>query len=197
VGTEPDLLDRLRAGDEGAFVELVDTYHSRLVRFAQTFVASRQAAEDVAQDTWIAVIRGVERFERRSSLQTWLFRICANRARSRFGADNRQLPVGTPGATVSGDRFNSQGAWNDPPEPWSDVDDRLVAAVLAPLARSAIEDLPELQRQVVTLRDVEGLTSKEACEVLSITEANQRVLLHRARARIRTTIEAGRGRGVT
>lgn len=197
MGTQRDLLDRLRTGDEAAFVELVDTYHTHLVRFAQTFVTSRQAAEDVAQDTWIAVIRGVERFEHRSSIKTWLFRICANRARTRFGTDSRQVPIGAPGTTVSGDRFDSQGAWSDPPEPWSDVDERLTAAVLAPLALAAIKELPEPQRQVVTLRDVEGLTSNETCEILSITEANQRVLLHRARARIRSTIEASRGRGVT
>ncbi len=97
------------SGDEAAFVELVDTYHTRMVRFAQTFVTSHQAAEDVAQDTWIAVIRGVERFEERSSLQTWLLRICANRARTRFGADNRQVPVGAPGSTVSADRFDPNG----------------------------------------------------------------------------------------
>jgi RNA polymerase sigma-70 factor (ECF subfamily) len=197
VGPQPDLLDRLRTGDEAAFVELVDAYHTHLVRFAQTFVTNRQAAEDVVQDTWIAVIRGVEQFERRSSLQTWLFRICANRARTRFGTDNRQVPIGAPGTTVSGYRFDSQGAWTEPPTPWSDVDDRLTAEVIAPLARAAMDELPELQRQVVTLRDVEGLTSKETCDILSITEANQRVLLHRARARIRTTIEADLDRGVT
>jgi len=149
------------------------------------------------QETWVAVIRGVERFERRSSLQTWLFRICANRARSRFGADHRQVPVGVPGTTVSGDRFNSHGDWIDPPEPWSDVDDRLTAEALAPLARAAIAGLPDVQRQVVTLRDVEGLSPNEICEVLAITEANQRVLLHRARARIRATIESGPGRDIT
>jgi RNA polymerase sigma-70 factor, ECF subfamily len=197
VVTQPELVVRLRSGDEAAFVELVDTYHTRLVRFARTFVNSHHAAEDVAQDTWMAVIRGVERFEERSSLQTWLLRICANRARSRFGAESRQVPVGAPGSTVSADRFNPNGAWSDPPEPWSDVDDRLTAEVLAPLAHAAIEKLPPLQRQVVTLRDVEGLTSKEACEVLSITEANQRVLLHRARASIRATIEVSQGRAVT
>lgn len=95
--TQPELVVRLRSGDEAAFVELVDTYHTRLVRFARTFVNSHHAAEDVAQDTWMAVIRGVERFEERSSLQTWLLRICANRARSRFGAESRQVPVGAPG----------------------------------------------------------------------------------------------------
>jgi RNA polymerase sigma-70 factor (ECF subfamily) len=191
VGKEAELLGRLRAGEESAFAALVDGYHTRLVRFAQTFVASRQAAEDVAQDTWVAVITGVERFEERSSLQTWLFRICANRARTRGGADARTLPVGRPEATVSPDRFDTRGSWSDPPEPWTAIDDRLAAEALAPLALAAIAELPLPQRQVVTLRDVEGLSSKETCDVLSITEANQRVLLHRARARLRTAIEAG------
>ena len=125
-----ELLDRLRSGDEAAFVELVDTYHTRLVRFARTFVTSHQAAEDVAQDTWIAVIRGVKRFEERSSLQTWLLRICANRP----GPARRGQPASAgsraPGSTVSADRFDPDGAWSDPPDPWSDVDDRLAAEVL-------------------------------------------------------------------
>lgn len=192
VAGDLELLERLHAGDERAFAELVDRYHSRLVRFAGTFVSNRQSAEDVAQDTWVAVIRGVERFEGRSSLQTWLYRICANRARTRGGTDHRTVPVGGAEATVSPDRFGAGGAWADPPEPWSDIDDRLSAEVLAPIALAAIGELPDLQQQVVTLRDVEGLTSRETCEVLSITEANQRVLLHRARARLRASIEAGR-----
>jgi RNA polymerase sigma-70 factor (ECF subfamily) len=194
VGNEADLLGRLREHDETAFVELVEAYHTRLVRFAQTFVSSGPAAEDVAQDTWVAVIKGLERFEERSSLQTWLFRICANRARTRSGIDYRLLPIGAPGATVGRDHFDSKGAWIDPPEPWPDIDDRLAAATLAPLALAAIDGLPEPQRQVVTLRDVEGLSSQETCEVLSISEANQRVLLHRARTRVRAAIApASRG----
>ena len=194
VGNEADLLGRLREHDETAFVELVEAYHTRLVRFAQTFVSSGPAAEDVAQDTWVAVIKGLERFEERSSLQTWLFRICANRARTRSGIDYRLLPIGAPGATVGPDHFDSKGAWIDPPEPWPDIDDRLAAATLAPLALAAIDGLPEPQRQVVTLRDVEGLSSQETCEVLSISEANQRVLLHRARTRVRAAIApASRG----
>ena len=182
VPGDVELLDRLRGGDEKAFAEMVERYHPRLVRFAWTFVSSRQTAEDVAQDTWVAVIRGVERFEGRSSFATWLYGICANRAKTRGGSDARAVPVGTGGATVSRDRFDAAGGWIDPPEPWGDVDDRLSAESLAPLVRAAIGDLPDLQRQVVTFRDVEGLTSRETCEVLSISEANQRVLLHRARS---------------
>lgn len=189
------LLERLQAGDEAAFAALVDAYHTRLVRFAATFVSNRQAAEDVVQDTWVAVIRGLDRFEGRSSLPTWLYRICANRARSRGAADGRTVAVGGAGATVDPGRFGANGAWVQPPEPWSDVDDRLTAEGLAPVAAAAIVELPEAQRQVVTLRDVEGLSSREVCEVLSISEANQRVLLHRARARLRAVLEAHERRG--
>jgi RNA polymerase sigma-70 factor, ECF subfamily len=195
VPGDEDLLQGMRAGEEAAFAELVERYHSRLVRLAGTFVANRQSAEDVAQETWVAVIRGLERFEGRSSLRTWLFMICANRARTRGGADRRVVPTGGVEATVSRDRFNAAGGWVDPPRPWDDVDDRLAAERLAPLVMLAMGDLPEAQRQVVTLRDVEGLTSRETCEVLSITEANQRVLLHRARSRLRTAIEADERRG--
>jgi RNA polymerase sigma-70 factor (ECF subfamily) len=195
VAGDVELLERMRAGDQVAFAELVERYHTRLVRFAGTFVASRQSAEDVAQDTWLAVIRGVERFEGRSSLQTWLYRICANRARSRGGSDRRAVPIGTGGSAVSRDRFDAGGAWVIPPEPWNEVDERLLAESLAPLVLAAVGDLPDLQRQVVTLRDVEGLTSRETCEVLSITEANQRVLLHRARSRVRSAVEDSRDGG--
>jgi RNA polymerase sigma-70 factor (ECF subfamily) len=195
VTDEEGLLARLLERDELAFAELVEAHHTRLVRFAASFVSTTQAAEDVVQETWIAVIRGVERFEGRSTLQTWLFRICANRARSRAGSDYRLLPVGAPSPTVPKDRFDASGSWAEPLEPWSDVDDRLSAQALAPIALSAIAELPPPQKQVVTLRDVEGLSSKETCDVLSITEANQRVLLHRGRARVRATLEAARKAG--
>jgi RNA polymerase sigma-70 factor, ECF subfamily len=193
VAEDAELLERLQTGDEVAFGELIDRYHTRLVRFAGTFVASRQSAEDVAQDTWLAVIRGLERFEGRSSLQTWLYRICANRARTRGRADHRSVSVGSAEATVDPNRFNSDGAWAEPLEPWGDIDDRLFAQAVAPLVLAAIEDLPDWQRQVVTLRDVDGMTSKETCEVLGITETNQRVLLHRARARLRAAIAPAQG----
>jgi RNA polymerase sigma-70 factor, ECF subfamily len=183
----------LRAGDEATFTALVEQYHTRLVRFAMTFVTSRAAAEDVAQDTWAAVVAGLSRFEGRSSLKTWIFQICANRARSHAGRERRTVPVDPGEPTVDPARFNPSGAWSYPPEPWPSVDDRLEADALAPLVRAAIDRLPEIQSQVVTLRDVEGLSAQEVCDVLSITEANQRVLLHRGRARVRSEIERGLG----
>jgi RNA polymerase sigma-70 factor (ECF subfamily) len=195
VDRDADLLERLLAGEESAFAALVDAYHTRLVRFALTFVSSWQSAEDAAQDTWVAVIRGLPRFEGRSSLQTWLFRICANRARSRGGRDHRTVAVDATEASVDPHRFGTGGGWLEPPESWSDVDERLTAQVLAPVVLTAITQLPEAQKQVVTLRDVEGLSSREVCEVLSLSEANQRVLLHRARARLRTALEAHQAAG--
>jgi RNA polymerase sigma-70 factor (ECF subfamily) len=190
VGEDTELLERLRSGDETAFDELIGRYHTRLVRLARTFVANQQSAEDVVQDTWLAVIRGVERFEGRSSLQTWLYRICVNRARSRGLADHRLVPIDSTPASVDPARFASSGAWAEPLEPWSNIDDRLFAQAMAPVLLSAIDRLPEGQRQVVTLRDVDGLTSSQTCDVLGITETNQRVLLHRARARLRTAVES-------
>jgi RNA polymerase sigma-70 factor (ECF subfamily) len=190
MAADEDLLDRLRAGDEVAFAELVERYHTRLVRLARSFVANGEVAEDVAQETWLAVVRGIERFEGRSSLRTWLFRICANRARSTGAHEHRMFSADPQEAAVDPDRFDPGGAWASPPADWVDaIDDRLEAAVLAEHARRAIDELPERQRQVVTLRDVEGLSSKEVCEVLSISEANQRVLLHRGRSRIRSALE--------
>ncbi len=190
MGEDTELLERLRSGDETAFDELIGRYHTRLVRLARTFVANQQSAEDVVQDTWLAVIRGVERFEGRSSLQTWLYRICVNRARSRGLADHRLVPIDSTPASVDPARFASSGAWAEPLEPWSNIDDRLFAQAMAPVLLSAIDRLPEGQRQVVTLRDVDGLTSSQTCDVLGITETNQRVLLHRARARLRTAVES-------
>jgi RNA polymerase sigma-70 factor (ECF subfamily) len=190
VGEDTELLERLRSGDETAFDELIGRYHTRLVRLARTFVVNQQSAEDVVQDTWLAVIRGVERFEGRSSLQTWLYRICVNRARSRGLADHRLVPIDSTPASVDPARFASSGAWAEPLEPWSNIDDRLFAQAMAPVLLSAIDRLPEGQRQVVTLRDVDGLTSSQTCDVLGISETNQRVLLHRARARLRTAVES-------
>ena len=190
VLSDEELVDRMRAGDDRAFAELVERYHTRIVRLARSFVARRELAEDVAQETWIAVVRGVDRFEGRSSLRTWLFRICVNQARSTGKREQRIVPVDPSQPTVEPNRFGHNGEWVRPPAPWTDaVDDRMQAAALAPLAQRAIEDLPEPQRQVVTLRDAEGLSSREVCDVLSISEANQRVLLHRGRARVRSYLE--------
>jgi RNA polymerase sigma-70 factor (ECF subfamily) len=193
---EDDLLEQLRAGDDAAFATLVDTYHARLVRLARSIVTSREVAEEVVQETWLAVVRGIDRFEGRSSLRTWLFHICVNRARSTAGKESRTSPVDPQGPAADAGWFNSDGSWTSTVEPWPEmVDDRIMAAKLAEQAKHVIEELPSPQRQVVILRDVEGLTSTEVCHLLSITETNQRVLLHRGRTRIRSALDCQLGGG--
>jgi RNA polymerase sigma-70 factor (ECF subfamily) len=189
TGMEDDLglIERLRAGDESAFVELVRCYQPRLLRLAEATVGSRAVAEEACQDTWLAVVRGVERFEGRSSFKTWLFRVLLNRART---SANREQRAGRPdGETV--ERFDANGAWADPPVPWPDqVDDRLVAERLAHRVRDLLPALPDQQRQVIVLRDVEGLDSAEVAALLGISDGNQRVLLHRGRSKLRELLGA-------
>jgi RNA polymerase sigma-70 factor (ECF subfamily) len=193
---DDDLLEQLRAGDDTAFTSLVDTYHPRLVRLARSIVSSGEIAEEVAQDTWLAVVRGIDRFEGRSSFRTWLFHICVNRARSTAGKESRTSPVDPQGPAADAAWFNTDGSWTSTVEPWPEiVDDRIMAEMLADHAKHVIEELPPPQRQVVILRDVEGLTSTEVCHLLSITEANQRVLLHRGRTRIRAALNCRLGSG--
>ena len=189
--SDDDLVRRLRSGDESAFAEVVDAYHSSMVRLAQTFVSSRAVAEEVTQDTWLAVLKGIGRFEGRSSLKTWIFRILSNRARSTGVREQRTTPVDVSDeAAVDRRRFDAGGEWSDPPAHWSDeVVDRFSSGPLVAQVRAAISDLPESQRAVVTLRDLDGLSSKEVCDVLQISEVNQRVLLHRGRSRIRARLE--------
>jgi RNA polymerase sigma-70 factor (ECF subfamily) len=189
--SDDDLVRRLRSGDESAFEEAVNTYHSSMVRLAQSFVPSRAVAEEVAQDTWLAVLKGIDSFEGRSSLRTWIFRILANRARSTGAREQRTTPVDlSDEAAVDARRFDAGGAWSDPPAHWSDeVVERLSAGPFVAQVRAILARLPEAQRAVVTLRDLDGLSSKEACDVLEISEANQRVLLHRGRSRIRAFLE--------
>ncbi len=162
-----------------------------MVRFAQTFVSSRAVAEEVAQDTWLAVLKGIDRFEGRSSLKTWVFRILANRARTTGARENRTVPVDIESTgAVDSRRFDATGHWAEPPAHWSEeVDDRLSTGPVVAVVWAAICQLPESQRAVVTLHDVDGLSSKEVCDVLGISEANQRVLLHRGRSRIRAAFE--------
>lgn len=188
VSDEGELLVRLREGDEAAFASLVAMYQTRLLRLAGTVVSSRSVAEEVVQDTWLAVVRGIDRFEGRSSFKTWLFRILLNRARTTAGREYRTtlLPEGD-----LDDRFDHTGAWTTPPVPWSDqVDDRLVAERLAQRVREILPSLPDGQREVVVLRDMEGLPAAEVAELLGLSDGNQRVLLHRARTRIRAQIDA-------
>ena len=186
------LLAALLKGDEAAFRELVGRYHETLVRVAQYYVGSRASAEDVAQETWVAVLKGIHRFEGRSSLKTWLLRVLANRARTTGAREHRQLPVDptAAGPTVDASRFDAGGAWSEPPEPFTDTIERRLddAAVIADV-RAAIAALPETQRAVVTLRDVEGLSTAEVAVLLALTEVNVRVLLHRGRARVRAALE--------
>jgi RNA polymerase sigma-70 factor (ECF subfamily) len=189
---DPDreLLEQVRAGEERAFVELVARYQSSLVRLARTYVSSDAIAEDVAQDTWLAVLRGLDGFEGRSTFRTWLFQILVNRARSTGVREHRSIAVGDAGPAVDASRFDASGAWMSPPQHWvEDSDERLSAQTLTVPIRDALELLPPRQREVVLLRDVDGLSSEEVCRVLEISEANQRVLLHRGRSGLRTALE--------
>jgi RNA polymerase sigma-70 factor, ECF subfamily len=190
-----ELLGRLRSGDEEAFVMLVDRYQQPMLRLARSMVSSQAVAEEVVQDTWMGVVRGIDRFEGRSSLQTWLFRILVNRAHS---TGSREPAHGAIEDVDSVDpaRFNRDGQWADPVASWIDEsDDRFDAALWAPILKAAIDELPPRQRQIVMLRDVEGLSSSEACEVLGIGAGNQRILLHRGRARLRQALESEMGEG--
>jgi RNA polymerase sigma-70 factor (ECF subfamily) len=185
-----ELLSRLRNGDEEAFVMLVGRYQQRMLRLARSFVPSQAVAEEAVQDTWLGVVRGIERFEGRSSFKTWLFQILVNRARSAGSREHPNAPIESLHA-VDPARFDAQGQWADPLEPWpEESDDRLEAATWLPILKSALDDLPSRQRQVVMLRDVEGLSNDEVCGVLGISGGNQRLLLHRGRTRLREILEA-------
>jgi RNA polymerase sigma-70 factor (ECF subfamily) len=184
------LLERLREGDEDAFVTLVRRHNHALFYAARSFVATDAIAEEVVQDTWMAVVRGLRNFEGRSSIKTWLLKIAVNRARSTGTRESRTLPLSSSEAAVDPDRFDKSGHWITPPEYFiEDSEDRVIAGLLSERIRSSLDDLPEGQRQVVTLRDVEGLDSKEVCHLLEISEVNQRVLLHRGRSRLRQDLE--------
>jgi RNA polymerase sigma-70 factor, ECF subfamily len=194
VESDADLLVRLRGGDEHAFASLVERYHTRLTRFASSFGVRADLAEDVAQETWLALVRGLDRFEGRSALSTWLFQVCANRARSAAGREHRVIPVDPADPAVDPDLFAPDGSWGAPPRQWAGAArERLEDAELAARVRRAIDGLPGAQRQVVLLRDAQGMTSAQVCEILSISEVNQRVLLHRGRSRIRAILD---GEGV-
>ena len=185
------LVARLRSGDDAAFAELVRRYQPRLLRMAEATVGSRAVAEEACQDTWLAVVRGVDRFEGRSSFSTWLFRILLNRARTTAGREQR---AGRPINDVV-EQFDAQGRWVDPPVPWSErVDDTLVAHDLARRVHDLLPTLPEQQRQVVVLRDIEGLEATDVSALLGISEGNQRVLLHRGRSKLRARLAVGMGR---
>lgn len=196
---DTELVARMLAGDEKAFVEVVTRYHESLVRVARYYVNSEASAEDVAQDTWIAVLRGVERFEGRSSFKTWLFHILVNRARTTGTKEHRVVATDPLAETssVAANRFDAGGTWREPPTPFTElVEDEITNEPLVRLVHASIARLPENSRAVVTLRDVEGLSTMEVAKLLEISEANVRVILHRCRAKIRNEVEAAmRGKG--
>jgi RNA polymerase sigma-70 factor, ECF subfamily len=161
-----------------------------MLRLATSFVPSRAVAEEVVQDTWLAVLRGLEGFHGRSSLKTWLFRILVNQARTTGTREHRSVPVADPEPAVDPSRFDASGGWADPPEHWIEAaEGRMEAGKLADRMRAWMGELPSRQREVVILRDVEEMSSEEVCAVLAITDANQRVLLHRGRSRLRQLFE--------
>jgi RNA polymerase sigma-70 factor (ECF subfamily) len=183
------LIERILAGDRDAFGDLVQRYNTALTRLVRYYVKTDATAQDVVQDTWIAVLRGLSTFEGRSSFKTWLFRIGANLARKTGTRERRIIPI-DPVDPVSSARFNDGGMWTDPPAPFTEVlEDKLANAKALEACRRALADLPQPQQSVVTLRDVEGLSTKEVSQLLELTDANTRVLLHRGRAKIREIVE--------
>ena len=193
------LLAALRAGDEQAFATLVTRYHASLKLVARAYVSTDAVAEEVVQDTWLAVIAGIHRFQERASFKTWLFHILANKAKTRGKRERRIVPFASLARAgdepaVSPDRFQGEGDawpghWATPPRPWEDPERRLQSLEARDRLRAAIGDLPDTQRAVLTLRDVEGLEAEEVCELLDLSPGNQRVILHRARARVRAELE--------
>lgn len=191
----------LRAGDESSFASLVRQYHNSLVRLAQLFVRDLSIAEELAQETWLAVLQGLDRFEGRSSFKTWLFTILTNKAKTRGQRDGRiivfsdldapsRLPTVDSARFLPGSAGVSAGHWEEDPASWEDrPEEKLLSEETLHILRIAIENLPESQRVVITLRDVHEISSDEACNILGISETNQRVLLHRARAKVRQALE--------
>jgi RNA polymerase sigma-70 factor, ECF subfamily len=197
---EAELVDALRARQESAFAALVQEYHPSILRVARLYVSSPATAEEVAQETWLAVLNGIDRFEGRSTLKTWIFRILTNIARTRGQRDARSVPFSSLGeeaseSAVDPDRFAPAGErwaghWKSYPERWDTVpEERLVGAEARARVQRAIDRLPPTQRQVISLRDVEGWEPEEVCSALEISETNQRVLLHRARSKVRQALE--------
>ena len=192
----PDFLARLRRGEEAAYRRLIRRFHGSLVGVAGAIIGSRAQAEEVVQDAWLAVFGGVSRFEGRSTLATWIFTIVLNRARSRARQEGRlvALPDGLAGGErgVPGDEFLPDGHWRDIPALWDELDpERVVGGrQLWDHVLQVLDQLPAGQRAVVILRDMEGASAEETCALLALSPENQRVLLHRARHRIRRAIDA-------
>jgi RNA polymerase sigma-70 factor, ECF subfamily len=201
---EAGLVEAVRAGDEAAFLALVRRHQALMLRVARTYVREPRAAEDVVQETWLALLEGIHRFEGRSSLKTWLFRVLVKRAITRAQRDRRQVPFCAfdgddgedEGPTVDPSRFLGAdhprwpGHWAANPASFAAIpEERLLARETLTRVREAIDRLPERQKAVIVLRDIGGFGAEEACAALDVSEANQRVLLHRARAKVREELE--------
>src|SRR3954452_12565967 len=196
---DAEIVAALRRGNQAVFAELVDAYSPGLLRMAQMYVRDRAVAEEVVQETWIGVLRGIDRFEGRSSLKTWIFRILMNTAKTRGQRESRSIPFSAAAAadesSVDPDRFlgadhQYAGGWMLGPSEWQTPEEELLQGETREEILRAIDELPAQQRAVITLRDVEGFPPEEVSELLGISEGNQRVLLHRARSKVRTAIEA-------
>jgi RNA polymerase sigma-70 factor, ECF subfamily len=202
VADDHALVERLRAGDEEAFMDLVVRWSPSMLRVARMYVPSQAVAEDVVQETWLGVLQGIDRFEGRSSLRTWVFSILVNRARTRGERERRTIPFAALAGTESEGEFEAVdparfvregdaiGAWAAPPVRWWEEPERaLGSAEAVERIEAEIEKLPEMQRLVITMRDVLGLSSEDVRSALEISETNQRVLLHRARSKVRAGLE--------
>lgn len=187
------LIARLRDGDEAAFRELFDAHHAMLVRLAAAYVKSPSIAEEVAQDTWTAVLDALPSFEGRSSLKTWIARIAINRAKTRAQRDGRQVPLEDEDPPSTDDRFGSIGQFKRKPAQFESPESLLSNRQVRAAIDRCLEDLPPQQRAIVTMRDLEGWSSEEVCNVLGVSESNQRVLLHRGRGRLREALEKALG----
>jgi RNA polymerase sigma-70 factor, ECF subfamily len=200
-----NLVKALAARDADAFAFLLDRYHASLVRLARQYVPNHAVAEEVVQETWLAVIEGIDRFEQRASVKTWLFRILVNVARTRGVSERRSIPYATHAVldyepAVDPHRFrrfppSARDRWKQPPHPWSEPEQRALDDETLDLIGGAVEHLPPDQREVVTMRDILGWTAAEVCDALNVSDANQRVLLHRGRAKLRTALEDHYDRG--
>ena len=200
---DQELVEALRRGDEGAFAALVEELNPALLRLAMAHVPSRAIAEEVVQDTWIGVIKGIDRFEGRSALRTWIFQILLNNARSKgvrekrvlpFAAFRRRAEEGADGPAVDADRFQGRrseapGGWARPPVEWSSPEEQLASDEARDVMLKAIAALPPRQREVLTLRDILGYSAEDARNALDVSETNQRVLLHRGRSKVRAELE--------
>jgi RNA polymerase sigma-70 factor (ECF subfamily) len=203
--TDARLVMALKEGDEQAFMSLVERHHASLLRIARMYVPSAEVAEDVVQETWIAVLNGIGRFERRSSLKTWIYSILVNIAKTRGQRERRSIPFSaatpleTQGPSVDPDRFFSPddprtppggaNGWALAPTRWETPEESLLSGETRELILRTIDQLSPAQREVITLRDLEGWSAAEVCNALEITETNQRVLLHRARSKVRASLE--------